>query len=316
MGLVDSFIRSVGSLTIVDDLDDYSTSTDATVVDRKRHRTAGGVVARQRRPPTPPIQSAQPSFDDLRRENRALRQRQEKLEKEIARAKRHVDHYKERRREAERDKDKMGSRVKELEVTVENMKESYQAELDDVRAQLETTASTKPPQSQSPPAREQDELSKSRRSQTPFPSEAQTADTDLARQLVEKDDEIRALRVYLDETDELSVTDVVNLVRDLNSEIASLTASIVDSVLFLKTFEFEQAWVLEAAEPYLADCLQLLVGGGPSTDFSSDPTLVQLALQGWVVHCCRSVFSRFCFGLTDDEDELLTRIFERLRRKG
>ncbi len=315
MGLVDSFIRSVGSLTIVDDFDDYSTSTDAVVVDRKRHRTTSGIAARPRRPATPPVQSPLPSFDDLRRENRALRQRQEKLDKEIARAKRHVDHYKERRREAERDKDKMGARVKELEVTVENMKESYQAELDDVRGQLETTASIRPPQSHSTVAQEQDELSKSRRSQTPFPSDAQT-DTDLVRRLVEKDDEIRALRVYLDETDELSVTDVVNLVRDLNSEIASLAASIVDSVMFLKTFEFEQAWVLEAAEPYLADCLTLLVGSGPSTDYSNDPTLVQLALQGWIVHCCRSVFTRFCFGLTDDEDELLTRIFDRLRRKG
>ncbi|EJD06908.1 uncharacterized protein FOMMEDRAFT_165575 [Fomitiporia mediterranea MF3/22] len=76
------------------------------------------------------------STEELRKENRALRRRAERLEKDLAAYRRHAEHYRDRRREADRERLKAEERAKDLEIIVTNMRESYELELDDLRTQL------------------------------------------------------------------------------------------------------------------------------------------------------------------------------------
>ena len=71
--------------------------------------------------------------EELLKENRALRKRVERLEKDVLTNRKLAEHYKEKR---DRERLRAEERCRELETVVDNMRESYEQELEDVREQL------------------------------------------------------------------------------------------------------------------------------------------------------------------------------------
>lgn len=328
MGIVDAITRSLGSISFVDDLDDSSTDTPIRTRSKRTAATApaapGYTSKRTHRHHRDKgdKSGAEGSSDGLKRENRSLKQRVERLEKDVVMYKRYAEHYRDRRRETERERSRLEEKNKELETIVQNMKEDYEKELQDVRELLSNAshASAAQPQPQKQESiaaaiRAASSPRQQRPSLTPIIVPNFVSDHALERRLAEREEEIRALRLLLDETDELSSADLTAMIKDLNGEIAAFSSSIVDGVEFGKPWEVEQAWVLDAAEPFLERCLQIMTGP-KGVSYSEDPTLVQLAVQSYVVKSCNAVFDRFLFGLGETDDQLLDQIYEHLRGSG
>ena len=57
----------------------------------------------------------------------------------------------------------------------------------------------------------------------------------------------------------------------------------------------------------------MLEGG---VDFSQDPTVVQYALQSWLLRSVEVVFDRFLFGLDEEEDGVLARVYGAMLQDG
>ncbi|OCB91685.1 hypothetical protein A7U60_g1036 [Sanghuangporus baumii] len=292
------------------------------------------------------------SSEELRKENRALRRRTERLEKDLAAYRRHVEHYRERRREADRVRSRAEERVRELETVVTNMRDSYEQELDNLRNQIteyaakaaavasatqlyakDITGETEDARSKAPSVKKVPSLhelavqtdpwpivSPPPRPSAPVPGampptlEGVREATALLTRLQLKDAELVALRFFHEETPQITLDTLKASVRTLNTELRSLALGMARDVRLSKPWGAAQAWALEAAEPGLARCLRLL-SGVKGADFSQDVTLVRLALQSWIVSCLQRVFEKFLFGLENDEDEMLRRVFERVQRR-
>ena len=374
MGLMDSIARSFGSITIVDDLDDSSSSATYNANKRTAKRASApasapatnGDALRSRRIEKSRAERerdriAEMSAEELRRENRTLRHRAQKLEKEVAMYKRYAEHYRERRKESDRDRQRIEQQNRELETIVQNMRESYEQELTDLRDQLSkhgmsppplpvpapttgsapinneipaippsptghthgreptlggttikvdraTTPTTKgqvPYQSTTAPSAP---AAKSHPSHSHSPAYAQTDIVHLRRRLAEQTEEIRGLRSLLDTPDEMSASELADRLRVLNEEAASLTARIVDGVRLGHTWDVEQGWIEEASKPALAECLHILAGP-TGIEFTEDSTLVQLAVQSYLLFCLSDVFNSFLIGLDPKDDKLLNSMY-------
>ncbi|KAL5525728.1 hypothetical protein ACEPAG_7065 [Sanghuangporus baumii] len=290
------------------------------------------------------------SSEELRKENRALRRRTERLEKDLASYRRHVEHYRERRREADRERSRAEERVRELETVVTNMRDSYEQELDNLRNQIteyaaktaavasatqlyakDITGATEDARSKAPSVKKTPSLHELAVQTDPWPIpsppprpgapvpgsmpptlEGMREATALLTRLQLKDAELVALRFFHEETPQIALDTLKASVQTLNTEIRSLALGMARDVRLSKPWEVAQAWALEAAEPGLARCLRLL-SGVKGADFSQDVTLVRLALQTWIVSCLQRVFEKFLFGLENDEDEMLNRVFEHVQ---
>ena len=315
----------------------------------------------------PPVSETETKPDvnteELHKENRALRRRTERLEKDLAAYRRHVDHYRERRREADRERLKAEERVHELETVVNNMRDSYELELDDLRTQIteyaakaaaaasaaqlyakDLTGQTEVVHEGTVHEREPSVHAESHRSKAPSvhdhsvqtdpvpddipprptnPCPAALPSTNgdprdsaaFIAQLEQKEAELRALKLFHEETPQITLEDLASSVHVLNTDLRSLATALSASVPLARTWEVGQAWVLDAAEPALARCLRLLAGI-KGADFAEDTTLVRLALQAWIVSCIQRVFEKFLFGLENTEDETLKRVFKRVQRRG
>lgn len=374
MGLMDSLARSLGSITIVDDFDDSSSSATVAANKRTTKRPSGpatapaanGDAARARRPEKSRADRekerlAEMSAEELRRENKSLRHRAQKQEKEVAMYKRYAEHYKERRKESDRERAKLEQQNKDLETIVQNMRESYEQELSGLRDQLSqqamstssglnpasapitihipatgpvtstghthardptTLASTTIKVDREPPtpttkgqvpvaSTTAAPTAAAARSHTPTPSKHTYSHAEvlqLRKQLHEQAAEIRGLRSLLDTPDEMSASELAASVRVLNDEAAALAARIVGAVRLGHTWDVEQAWAVEAAKPALADCLQILAGP-KGVEYADDSTLVQLAVQSYLLLCLGDIFNSFMLGLDPKEDRLLCSMY-------
>lgn len=305
MGVVESTLQFLGSLRVIDDLEDDLDDPRAVSV---RGQVTGRNARRRRDSPGPQV-SAQ------REENKTLKRRLERLERHLASARRDAEHNRERRGDSETQRAQLEERNKELETVLDNLRASYEQEIDNLRQQREAYMAehptSTPQQARQPTAHSSSSEGES--------NDRGRAHIDLLRQLHERNEEVHALRLYLDENDEISAAELVQMVRDLNAEVRALAAALTDAVTFATPWDIEDApFAIEAAEPVLEGCLNMLVAGDGrgALDHAADPTLVQLALQAWIVHCCAMVFERFCFGLPDDLDEVLTRLYAPMQRDG
>ena len=167
--------------------------------------------------------------------------------------------------------------------------------------------------------------------QIPSPQLNQCHHGDLLHQLRERDEELQALRQYIDKTDDLSTLQIVQLVQELNSEIQLLAATIADRVPFKRPWEVDRAFAFSlddcysygcnngngnnctSSDGFLQRCCQMLEGG---VDFSRDSTVVEVALRTWLLRSVEVVFDRFLFGLDDEEDGVLAKVYGAMLQDG
>ncbi|CCL98779.1 uncharacterized protein FIBRA_00784 [Fibroporia radiculosa] len=131
------------------------------------------------------------------------------------------------------------------------------------------------------------------------------------RTLHDRTEEVASLKSFLSKTDEWSGAQLIQAIRDLNSEIVQLAASVaeefasaLDRRLDLSR-QSDRDLVNTALGPVM---MNLLV----TRDHAGDPTLVQFAIQAWEVCCVGRVLDSFCFGLPSDIDQFLTNVFEHM----
>ncbi|KZT73034.1 hypothetical protein DAEQUDRAFT_762397 [Daedalea quercina L-15889] len=133
------------------------------------------------------------------------------------------------------------------------------------------------------------------------------------RALQERTEEVASLKTFLSKTDEWSGAQLLQALRDLNAEIVQLAASAAEE--FAPSLDRRVDLVRQSDRELLNSAIgpamtSLLV----SRDHSTDPTLVQFAIQAWEVFCAGRIMNAFCFGLPPDVDQFLGTLFEQMNR--
>lgn len=134
------------------------------------------------------------------------------------------------------------------------------------------------------------------------------------RALQDRSEEVSSLQSFLSKTDDFSGAQLIQALRDLNSEIVQLAASVTEEFAssFSRKPEFKRPSDLDLVANALGPTLTKLL----SRDHSADPTLVQFAIQAWEVVCIGRVFDAFCFGAPSSVNDALTRIFQHMQLSG
>ncbi|GJE99908.1 hypothetical protein PsYK624_161830 [Phanerochaete sordida] len=131
--------------------------------------------------------------------------------------------------------------------------------------------------------------------------------------LRERVEEVASLRTFLTKTDDLSGAQLVQAVRDLNSEILQLAASAADE--FAGTFDrrvrYARASDRETLYPALGVRTTELL---EEQDHAQDPTFVQFAIQAWEVACVGRLMVPFCAGAPGDVQRLLSAVYQRMQQ--
>ncbi|KAH9838294.1 uncharacterized protein C8Q71DRAFT_521637 [Rhodofomes roseus] len=133
------------------------------------------------------------------------------------------------------------------------------------------------------------------------------------RALQERTEEVASLKTFLSKTDEWSGAQLLQALRDLNAEIVQLAASAAEE--FASALDRRVDLVRQSDRELLSSAIgpvmtNLLV----TRDHSTDPTLVQFAIQAWEVFCVGRIMNAFCFGLPYDIDQFLGNLFEQMNR--
>lgn len=135
----------------------------------------------------------------------------------------------------------------------------------------------------------------------------------------------RSLDVFLTKTDSWSGAQVIQAVEDLNTEITHFAASATESCIFLprsaavKRRSRGQPPPGPQATMTLEEAMEIVPWLSPSLaqvltthEHSTDPLLVQLALQASIATCCARSLSLFCVGFPAKLDGLLGRVYGQL----
>ena len=141
----------------------------------------------------------------------------------------------------------------------------------------------------------------------------------------------QSLDVFLTKTDSWSGAQVIQAVEDLNAEITHFAASATESCVFLPRASTAPRRRSRSGQPPpgpqatmpLEDAIELAPWLGPSLvriltthEHSTDPLLVQLALQASVATCCARSLSLFCVGFPAKLDGLLGRVYGQMATSG
>lgn len=252
------------------------------------------------------LERQQEISDQHRRENAELLQRLDEIERKLEVTQGQVDYYKKRRKETEADRRKLLERNQELERQLQGSRASPDRRL----------------QSKSPPALPTElhlngtfvpmlSLDRQARSLSPI---------DLRPTLGAIESDARLNHPFLDQEDVMDGAHLIEMLSDLNIEIARFSGFAVGSLVFLRPWENKKAWAMEPTPDVVERgfgeklCGTILESG---FDHSRDPTLVQIAIQAWEVHCVAvSAFEMLCPGAPTNMDEELQRIFRQMRLDG
>jgi hypothetical protein len=133
--------------------------------------------------------------------------------------------------------------------------------------------------------------------------------------LRERNEEVSSLRTFLTKTDDLSGAQLIQAIRDLNSEILQLAASVADE--FAGTFDRRVNYARSSDR----DVLYPAVGVRTTElleeqDHQADPTFVQFAIQAWEVACVGKIMVPFCCGVPDQIQRVLSAVFQRIQECG
>ena len=118
----------------------------------------------------------------------------------------------------------------------------------------------------------------------------------------------RSSESYLSRIDSWSGAQVLQAVHDINSEVLQFAASATEISTFSMTRTRPATAIQDSTTrigPYMTRILA-------SRDHSSDPLLVQLALQGCVSLCIARALSSFCIGFPSKSDAVLAQIYSHM----
>lgn len=127
---------------------------------------------------------------------------------------------------------------------------------------------------------------------------------------------IRANEIYTTRTDSWSGAQILQAVRDINSEILQFAASATELCTFDRDSRPSSSRSVQAMHdtssrlgPNLARILS-------NRDHSQDPILVQLALQGCVSVCIVRALASFCIGFSAKTDAILAQVYSKMVMAG
>ncbi|KAG5651298.1 hypothetical protein H0H81_009151 [Sphagnurus paluster] len=121
---------------------------------------------------------------------------------------------------------------------------------------------------------------------------------------------IRSSEVYLTRTDSWSGAQVLQAVRDINSEILQFAASATEICTFdSRPSSSRSVQAMHDTSSRVGPNLARVLS---NRDHSQDPILVQLALQGCVSICITRALNSFCMGFPVKSDNLLGQIYSRM----
>lgn len=133
--------------------------------------------------------------------------------------------------------------------------------------------------------------------------------------LRERNEEVSSLRTFLTKTDDISGAQLIQAIRDLNSEILQLSASVADEFTgkFDRRVNYARASDRETLYPAVGVRTTELL---EEQDHYQDPTFVQFAIQAWEVACVGKLMIPFCSGAPSDVQRLLSAVFQRIQEHG
>ncbi|THH27605.1 hypothetical protein EUX98_g6569 [Antrodiella citrinella] len=137
--------------------------------------------------------------------------------------------------------------------------------------------------------------------------------------LMERTEELASLKSFLSQTDDWSGAQLIQALRDLNTEIVHLAASLADE-LTSPSSSFASYCVKASASPKTRELVGGMVGPGMTNwllgrDYTEDAaTVLQFAIQAWEVSCIGRAMDSFSYGLPREVDQFLTRMFEHMHR--
>jgi len=122
----------------------------------------------------------------------------------------------------------------------------------------------------------------------------------------------RSVETFLTKTDLWSGAQVIQAIRDLNSEILQFSASASEICAFDKQSR-PSSRITQASSDTQARMGPHLTRLLAARDHAQDPILVQLALQGCASSCiARALSSSFCIGLSSKSDSILSGIYSHM----
>lgn len=139
---------------------------------------------------------------------------------------------------------------------------------------------------------------------------------EMRRVAEERSLEVKSLERFLTRTDRWAGAQVVQTVKDLNSEILQFSAAASEAFVLDQQQSLESPGRAQAIErvkdrlgPSMSHCLM-------TRDHSHDPTLLQIALQACACQCICHALSSFCVGFPSKFDSLLSKLYLHMHSTG
>ncbi|KAH8100897.1 hypothetical protein BXZ70DRAFT_134768 [Cristinia sonorae] len=138
--------------------------------------------------------------------------------------------------------------------------------------------------------------------------------------LVERTEELASLKSFLSKTDDWSGAQLIQALRDLNTEIVHLAASLADELTSpsstFASYRGEPTQHTNAQKSLIAG----MIGVGMtnwllSREHTEDAaTIVQFAVQAWQVNLVGRALDSFSYGLPREIDQFLSHVFNHMHR--
>lgn len=141
---------------------------------------------------------------------------------------------------------------------------------------------------------------------------------DLRRFAEDQSAEVKSLEKFLNTTDKWPGAQVVQMVKDLNSEILQFSAAASEAFPLEKdkgpsTPSQSTTQAIERIESRLGPLMSEYL---TTKDHSQDPTILQFALQACLSQCVQQALSYFCVGFPGKFDALLSKLHYHMHTKG
>lgn len=124
---------------------------------------------------------------------------------------------------------------------------------------------------------------------------------------------LQSFDVFMTKSDNWSGAQVIQAVRDLNSEIIQFAASATELCTFDKESTTSITQATQNTSSRLGSNLANLLA---TRDHSQDPILIQFALQAALCGCIHRSLNSFCVGFPAKYDALLGQLYLRMCSKG
>ncbi|KAF7977916.1 hypothetical protein HWV62_1967 [Athelia sp. TMB] len=125
--------------------------------------------------------------------------------------------------------------------------------------------------------------------------------------------ELKGAQPFLTKTDSLSGADVIALVQALNAESFQLAAFVADSFPIAPKRTYAEMDLKAAHHRIQGDLGNKLMGFLTTMAQSDDPTILQMALQCYLAHCCTQITNAWTF---DGSSDVLVKLYEQVRDTG